>query len=98
MTILACRFFALIVSRNNARLAQLNENLDRTNRELVQSNTREKEARRIAQEQSELALSTLNAIVNDIQTSLKALPGGSGARRRIADTSCRAWKRSLRVR
>jgi len=72
---------------SNQELAALNTQLDSTNSDLNDSVQREKQAKEIAQQQSELALSTLNAVVIDIQQGLKTVPGGANIRRRLLATS-----------
>jgi len=71
----------------NQTLAQLNHQLDESNVELSESNLREIQSKKIAQQQSELALSTLNAVILDIQLGLKNVSGGANIRRRILSTS-----------
>jgi len=72
---------------SNQELAALNTQLDTTNNDLNDSIQCEKPAKEIAQQQSELALSTLNAVVIDIQQGLKTVPGGANIRRRLLATS-----------
>ncbi len=79
--------FATIVSQNNSRLSKLNT-------ELLESNLREKlsadlanEKSQLARSQSQLALSTLNSVLLDVQSSLRSLPGGSTVRRAIITNS-----------
>ncbi|MFO0976822.1 MAG: tetratricopeptide repeat protein [Planctomycetaceae bacterium] len=83
-----------MLSSKNGELTALNLRLDGKNNELTQANEREREARRSAEaselaarEQSQLALSTLNSVIRDIQGGLKDLPGGSEVRRRLLATS-----------
>lgn len=78
---------ATVVSQTNRQLSNKNE-------ELTQANTRESLAResavaneKLAREQSQLALSTLTSVIQDIQGGLKSLPGGSEIRRRLLVTS-----------
>lgn len=93
--------FSAILSQKNRSLAQLNsqldgkntqlaasnQQLDRSVLELAESNQREITAREIAQDQSELALSTLSSVILDIQAGLKNLPRGSEVRRRLLSTA-----------
>ena len=86
--------FSTIVSAKNSTLKQLNASLDDKNGELVEANQRERDARQLAttneltaREQSQLALSTLTAVVRDIQLGLLDVPGGSEVRRRLLQTS-----------
>ncbi len=69
-----------LLDRSNAALVDKNE-------ELTQSNGRETEARKLAEKQSQVALSTLSSIVLDLQRGLKGIPGGSEVRRRLLSMS-----------
>ncbi|MFN9717369.1 MAG: tetratricopeptide repeat protein [Planctomycetota bacterium] len=79
--------FSTIVSGKNAELniANTNERNARTAAETAQklAETNEQAAR----EQSQLALSTLTSVVNDIQRGLSSIPGSSEVRRRMLTTS-----------
>lgn len=86
--------FASLVQRSNRQLVDLNKQLDIANQSLDQKNSQLQAtndalavARDVAQQQSQLALSTLNAVVADIQSGLGSLPGSSRIRQRILSTS-----------
>ena len=97
VSLLGATVFSSVLSRKNTELVGLNRSLDERNRELdttnaelTQANERELAARAeaeanalAAQEQSQLALSTLSSVINDLQFSLAALPGGSEIRRKL---------------
>ncbi len=94
LSVLGSGAITTVVTQKNRSLAQLNAKLDaknselgEANNELAASNRREVAAREVAQEQSQLALSTLNAVVQDIQAGLKNVPRSSEIRRRLLATS-----------
>ncbi len=86
--------FTSIVGRKNQELRTVNSNLDVKNFELQASIEREKQATEaalasahLAQEQSQLALETLQGVVREIQSSVKELPGSNRLRQRLLTTS-----------
>ncbi len=94
MSTLGLGLFSSIVSHNNTQLATLNRQLDDRNLTLDQKNTelitaieRETASRKQAEEQSQLALATLNNVVFDLQGGLRNIPGGGDVRRRLLRTS-----------
>lgn len=101
VSVIGLGVFSTIVSGKNAELTELNTQLDQTNIELAGKNTalteanqRETEARRLAEaneksarQQSQLALSTLTSVIQDIQHGLRNLSGSGETRRRLLMTS-----------
>lgn len=79
--------FSTVVSSKNSKLAELNQSL-------IDSNGRERAARKQAETNEELAqlhgqltFETLAAVVDDIQGGLEGLPGGGEIRRRLLKTA-----------
>lgn len=93
-------FSAMLGSKNvelkglNSALEKRRQALDSALNEVRAANDRETLARQnaekhaqSAQKQSELALSTLSGVINDLQQSLADLPGGGQVRKRILTTA-----------
>ena len=79
-----------LATQRAGELADKNSELDRNNVALQQANARERDERKRAEtnataasEQSQLALSTLTAVIFDIQLSLENVPGGATVRNRL---------------
>lgn len=87
MSLLGLVIFSNVVSSNNKALALLNQDLEDANSELSSSNNQLRIANDLAESQSQLALSTLTAVVDDIQNGIRHVPGGAEVRRRILATS-----------
>ncbi len=101
VSIIGLSIFSTIVSRKNAALNKANlaldkknNELDAKNEELVESYKRESDARVLAQrneeaarQQSQLALSTLASVINDLDTGLRNLAGSHDLRQRLLKTS-----------
>ena len=86
--------FTIVIGGKNAQLTALNTSLDQKNVELTESGERETAARILAetnataaQEQSQLALTTLGSVVSNIQVGLKNVTGGGEIRRRLLAAS-----------
>ncbi len=92
--------FSSILSSKNQQLIVVNRQLDTRNQELKSSLARESDAtqsalasEKIAKEQGQLALSTLQGVVADIQSAVKDMPGSSKIRRRLLNTSLEQLQR-----
>ncbi len=90
MAVLTLSVMFVVVTGQKAEIAATNQKLSISNRQLEQANAKERAATRLAEtnataasEQSQLALSTLNAVIFDIQHSLENVPGGATVRNRL---------------
>ena len=80
VSVIGLSVFASVLGGKNAELVTLNAK-EQTARELAEANEF------AAKSQSQLALSTMVAVIHDIQAGLKTLPGGGEVRRRLLNTS-----------
>jgi eukaryotic-like serine/threonine-protein kinase len=83
-----------IVGGKNKQLAELNSSLDDKNSKLAEANDDERAARLLAQAnaetartQTDLALSTLNSVIIDIQGGLEDVAGAGPVRRKLLNTA-----------
>ena len=65
----------------------------REKKRAVENENRAKQSADMARQQAELALSTLNAVIFDIQDGLSRLPAGSEVRRRLLSTALERLER-----
>lgn len=91
--------FSAVMSEKNTELTRLNHNLDQSNSQLTQSVAREQGLRAtaehsesVARQQSQLVLSTLTSVVNDLQDGLKNVSGSGEIRRKLLQTALQKFE------